>query len=70
MFGGVDGDVDGDECSVDDVGESSLQGADRLGFRVTGFAPTAEELTGVGVAVRLGERDAVQGSVELPVPDT
>ena len=57
----------GEEVAVDDVGESSLEGA--YGFRagVAVLHPTLEELLGRRVAATLGDGDAMDRAVQLAV---
>jgi len=55
------------EGSEDDVGESPLEGTDGFGLVVAGGAAPGQEGSGVRVVVRLGDCEAVNRGVELPV---
>ncbi len=57
-----------EERSVDDVGQPSFEGSDGFFGGVAGVFAALEVGPGVGVPVGLGEGDAVDGAVELPVP--
>ena len=57
-----------EEGPVDDVGEFAFEGAEGFSFGGTGLEPSGDERLGVGVHPDLGDRDAVQGGVGLPVP--
>lgn len=59
----------GDQGPVDDVGESPFEGAHGLLPGVLGVFPALEVGPGVGVPVGLGQGDAVDGAVQLAVPD-
>src|SRR5690606_4565105 len=58
----------GEEGSVDDVGEASLEGSERFGLGLAVLGHAAFEV-GLGVVVdaELGDGDAVDGGVELTV---
>src|SRR4029453_7182237 len=56
-----------EQCSIDDVGESTLEGAERLGLGVASGAAAVKKGAGVRVVVGLGDGDAVDRGVELPV---
>jgi len=58
----------GEQRAVDDVGEASFEGADRFGLGVTACPAAFEELPRWRVVARLGDGDAVQCCVELPIP--
>ncbi|WUK73008.1 hypothetical protein OG876_01460 [Kribbella sp. NBC_00359] len=56
-----------EQCSVDNIQEASFECSEGLGFGVAGFAASLEVGDGVGVVVGLGDRDAVDGGVDLAV---
>jgi hypothetical protein len=59
----------GEECSVDDVGEASLQRAASLGGCVVECGDASFEIGDrLRVTAGLGQRDAVERRVELAVP--
>jgi hypothetical protein len=49
----------GEQRTVDGVGEVSFEGADGFGFGVAAGASALQELSGIGVVVGLGDRDAM-----------
>jgi hypothetical protein len=59
----------GEKGSVDDVGESAFEGPDGFFAGVASVFAALEVGAGVGVPVGLCERHAVDGAVELAVPD-
>ena len=58
----------GVEGSVDDVGEFAFEGAEGFSFSGTGFESAVDERLGSRVHAGLGDGDAVEGGVGLPVP--
>jgi hypothetical protein len=56
-----------DEGPVDDVGESALEGSQGFGCGVAHGGSLVSEGLGIWVVAELGNRDAVDGGVELPV---
>jgi hypothetical protein len=58
-----------EERPVVDVGESSLEGPEGFGLGVAGRTASGKQLPGAWVVVGLGDRDPVQGGVELAVAD-
>lgn len=59
----------GQQGVVDDVGEPPFESPERFGFGVAVGASAFQVCACCGVVVRLGDGDAVDGGVELPVPD-
>ena len=57
----------GAQGAVDGVGESAFELAEGFGLGVAGGAAAAEVGGSVGVPAELGDGDAVDGGVELPV---
>ena len=57
----------GEECSVDDVGESAFECSDGFFVGVAVGGSPVKEAARWGVVAGLGEGDAVDGSVELAV---
>ncbi len=57
----------GDEGAVDDVGEASFEDAECFEAAVAVGASAGDQGSRAGVVVGLGERDAVEGGVELAV---
>ena len=57
----------GEEGAVDDVGESAFESAEGFGSGVAVVLSSFEVGDRVGVYSSLGDGDAVQGRVELPV---
>ena len=55
------------QCLEDDAGESSFEGAQGLGLGVAGVEAFAVVAAAEAVAADLGDRDPVEGGVELPV---
>ena len=58
----------GEQVSVDDVGEFAFGESEGFPFGWSGFDASFDERLCVGVHAGLGDRDAVEGSVGLPVP--
>jgi len=58
----------GEHGAVDDIGESSFEDSEGFHGAVTGELAWLHEFTGGSVQPCLSHRDAVQGSVELPIP--
>jgi hypothetical protein len=56
-----------EERAVDHVGQSTLQCPDGFRLGVAVLSPAFEEPPRVGVVVRLGDGDAMDGRVKLPV---
>jgi hypothetical protein len=56
-----------DEHLIDDVEQSALEDADRFGLGLAAVAVAIEQLSGLLVVSGLGNRDAVDYGVELPV---
>jgi hypothetical protein len=57
----------GEEVAVDDVGESSFEGAHGFHAGVAELHPTLEELLGRRVTSPLRDRDAMDRTVQLAV---
>jgi putative transposase len=60
----------GQERPVDHIGQAPLQGPDRLGGGVAVGAAAGQVALGVRVVASLGQRDAVQRQIQLPVTGT
>jgi hypothetical protein len=58
----------GEEGAVDDVGEFAFEESKGFSFGGAGLETALDEGLGVGVDTDLGDRDAVQRGVGLPVP--
>ena len=60
----------GEEGAVDDVGEASFEDAKCFEAAVAVCSASRDHGSSLGVPVRLGERDSVEGGIELPVAST
>ena len=57
----------GEQVSVDDVGEFAFEESDGFSFGGAGFEASFDEGLRLGVDTHLGDRDAVESGVGLPI---
>ena len=57
-----------EEVAVDDVGKPAFEGSKGFGASVAAGKSAFEEPARIRMATALGDRDAMEGAIQLPVP--